>query len=164
MSERSSSIPNDSYEGLNVPEQSQVLLGELEALSSDPHGALIAMQEAMQIDIASSIGFHGWPFIKDPESFRNEQLSADQYETIKSFEEIMKVFLKYGSLNPAQQGLWFTVPNEQLNNLTPLDHLCVSAKEGQFDRGAMHDVIHAAVPFLKPEQGGDKALWALWND
>lgn len=162
-------LPSSGGESLDksyIRKENQALLDQLEQLDNDPHGMLIALQEAMHIDIASQRGldFHGWKFVKDPESFRLEQLSPSQYEAIKSFEEVAKVFMQYSVLSPTQLGLWFMSPRDEFYNRGPIDHLFLTMEDGRFNRDSIGEVIHAAAPMLTPGYGGEEALWGLWHD
>ena len=137
------------------------LYNELEALSNHPHESLITMQAALSIKLAERLGFDDGLIDDDPDTFRAMELTPKQYEGIKSFEEIARVFSGHSTLTIDQFSVWLTGPESRLGYHAPISILFARLSDEGFNKVDMRSFMKSAERFFRPGDGGYEAIWKL---
>jgi hypothetical protein len=93
-------------------------------------------------------------------------LSLAQYEGIKSFEELVRIYVEHGTYTPAKLGAWFNAQRVDIvdpaRKRPPIDMLFEGFSEEGFDRDDVRQVSWNASVFLNAD--GYAAVRARWGD
>lgn len=136
-------------------------LGELDLCAEDPRETLIVIQEGLGIDVGERIGFDPGMVRDDPHTVRAVQLTPLQFEKIKSFEELTRIYIKYSSHTPRGLGKWFDGLQIGMDNKRPIDVLFTGFDETDgFDLDSLARVSSHASFFLLKE--GYDAIAERW--
>lgn len=121
-------------EGVPLHGDTDRLLADLNAFEANPHMSLLAMQAELDVDLGLRLGFEPELVTNSPAAVLEKQLSAEQYEAIKSFEEFVRIFCTHSIYSPRELGSWLNEPRRNFRYRTPMDVLFQDFTADGFDR------------------------------
>jgi hypothetical protein len=128
-------------EGVPLHGDTNRLLADLNAFESNPHLSLLTMQAELDVDLGLWLGFEPDLATTSPAAVLEKQLSAEQYEAIKSFEEVVKIFCAHSAYSPRELGGWLNGPRRNFRYKTPMDILFQGFTDEGFDREQVAEVL-----------------------
>jgi|GEM_PF-7022996 len=121
--------------------ESAQLLTMLDAFEANPHMSLLTLEDELDVDLGLRLGFEPGLSVSNPQAVMNVQLSAEQYEAIKSFEELVRIFCNHSIYSPRELGLWLNEPRRSFRYKRPMDVLFEDFTASGFNRRKVAAVL-----------------------
>lgn len=140
------------------------LLADLDAFGTNPHMSLLAMQAELDVDLGLRLGFEPELATTSPATVLEKQLSAEQYEIIKSFEEFVRIFCTHSIYSPRDLGNWLNEPRRNFHYMTPMDVLFQDFTADGFDHEKVVKVLKEGEVMFGIHPYGDAYIGSLLAD